>query len=362
MDTEKNLRRMPIEYLWDGLILEDDIFNYNGSVLLIPKGEIVTTSKLKKLSNFSVDEKYVMVCEECYYNILSNKNIPNKIRQKITENQSGYTELKQNVGGIFHKAADNKWFHNDEIEPVIQQISEKLNDMNPIVIFSCINFPRPMDEGLQRHSLNVAFLNGMMGEWLNLSQEDIRLLVMSGLLHDIGKTKIPEEILNAPRKLTKEEFAIVQRHPVYSYEMLENGFDERVRLTARHHHEKINGKGYPDKLVGDEISLFARITAVSDIYDAMVSKRSYKEGKLSLNVFDSFYEQKYDGLDMDLVMIFLKNMRRNFLNKKVVMSDTKIGEIMYIPPNDCAHPIVQTDEFIKQTDEQWFCKEIISEI
>ena len=101
MSTKKKLRKMPIEYLWDGLVLEDDIFNHNGSVLLLPKGELVTESKLKKLSNFSVEEKYVMVCEECYYNILSKANIPAEIRQKITENQTGYTEIKQNVGGIF---------------------------------------------------------------------------------------------------------------------------------------------------------------------------------------------------------------------------------------------------------------------
>lgn len=363
MSTDRKLRKMPIEYLWDGLVLEDDIFNHNGSVLLIPKGELITTGKLNKLVNFSVEDKYIMVHEESYYNILAKHDVPEEIRQKITENQTGYTEIKQNVGGIFHKAAEEKeWFQDDEIEPVIQQISEKLNDVDPILIFSCINFPRPMDEGLQRHCLNVALLNGLMGEWLGLSKKDVRLLVMSGLLHDIGKTKIPEEVLNAPRKLTKEEFAIMQMHPVYSYEMMGEAFDERVRLTARHHHEKMNGKGYPDGLSGEEISLFARITAVSDIYDAMVSKRVYKEGRLSLDVFDSFYKQQYDGLDMDLVMVFLKNMRKNFLNKKVIMSDKIIGEIMYIPPNDCAHPIVRSGKIIKQTNKEWYCKEILSEL
>ena len=363
MSTARKLRKMPIEYLWDGLILEDDIFNHNGSVLLIPKGEMITTGKLNKLVNFCVEDKYIMVCEESYYNIVAKNDIPDEVRQKITENQTGYTEIKQNVGGIFHKAAEEKeWFHDDEIESVIQQISERLNDVDPILIFSCINFPRPMDEGLQRHCLNVALLNGLMGEWLGLSKKDVRLLVMSGLLHDIGKTKIPEEILNAPRKLTKEEFAIMQNHPVYSYEMMSSAFDERVRLAARHHHEKMNGKGYPDGLVGDEILLFARITAVSDIYDAMVSKRVYKEGRLSLDVFDSFYKQQYDGLDMDLVMVFLNNMRKNFLNKKVIMSDKIIGEIMYIPPNDCAHPIVRSGKIIKQTNKEWYCKEILSEL
>lgn len=363
MSAGKKLRKIPIEYLWDGLVLEDDVFNYNGSVLLIPKGETITANKLHKLFNFSVEEKYIMINEDSYYNIMAKNNISEEIRQKITEDQTGYTEIKQNVGGIFHKAADEtEWLQNEEIEPVIQQISEKLSNVDPILIFSCINFPRPMDEGLQRHCLNVALLNGLMGEWLGLPEKDVNLLVMSGLMHDIGKTKIPEDVLNAPRRLTAEEFAIMQMHPVYSYEMMGENFDERVRLTARHHHEKMNGKGYPDGLKGEEISLFARITAVSDIYDAMVSKRVYKEGRLPLDVCDSFYKQQYDGLDMDLVMVFLKNMRKNFLNKKVVMSDKIIGEIMYIPPNDCAHPIVKSNDTIRQTNEEWYCREILSEV
>lgn len=80
--------------------------------------------------------------------------------------------------------------------------------------------PRPVDEALQRHSLNVALLNGIMGQWLGLDETDVRNLILTGVLHDIGKTKIPEEILNAPRKLTQEEFEIMKRHPLYSFELL----------------------------------------------------------------------------------------------------------------------------------------------
>lgn len=358
----KKLKKLPIKYLWDGLVLKDDIYDYSGSVLLIPKGETITSDKLEKLLNFEGNNKHIMVYEDTFYEILSDNDIPNEVRQKVTEDYTGYTQLKQNVGSVFHKADYENWTYNEELNATIQEIAEKLNHVDPIVLFACINFPRPMDEGLQRHSLNVAFLNGLMGDWLKLPKEDVRILVMAGLLHDVGKTKIPEEVLNAPRKLTKEEYKIIQMHPVYSYEMLrQGGFDERVRLAARHHHEKINGTGYPDKLKEEEISLFARITAVSDIYDAMVSKRSYKEERLPLDVFDMFYQSKYDGLDMNLVMIFLNNMRKSFINKKVVMSDGQIGNIKYIPPNDSDHPIIECGQTIKQTDRNWYCEKILSE-
>ena len=85
-----------------------------------------------------------------------------------------------------------------QMDPLVEAISEKLVQFDPIMIFSCINFPRPMDEGLQRHSLNVALLNGIQAEWLKLTPEDVKIFTLAGLLHDIGKTMIPEEILNAP--------------------------------------------------------------------------------------------------------------------------------------------------------------------
>ena len=75
----------------------------------------------------------------------------------------------------------------DELYKLAENISDKLVEIDPITILSCINFPRPMDEGLQRHSLNVSFMNGMIGKWLNLPDEDVRVLVLAGLLHDIGK-------------------------------------------------------------------------------------------------------------------------------------------------------------------------------
>lgn len=111
----------------------------------------------------------------------------------------------------------------------------------------------------------------------------------AGLLHDIGKVKIPDQILNAPRKLTPEEVATVKHHPIYSDEMLPADCDEKVRSAVRHHHEKLCG-GYPDNLGQEQISLFARITAISDIYDTMVSRRSYKSSVIAFQVLGLLME------------------------------------------------------------------------
>lgn len=355
----RKLQILPVEYLWDGLVLKDDIFNHTGAVLLLRKGETITRAKLDKLMRFYGDSRNIMVYEETYLDIVSDEHVPIETRRKITERRVGYTRLQQNVGGLFHRKDYEQWLSDEQMEPLTREVAGKLQDFDPVTILSCINFPRPMDEGLQRHCLNVALLNGLQAGWLSLPPEDVNMLVLAGLLHDIGKTMIPEDILNAPRRLTEEELAVMRRHPVYSDELLKGKFDDNIRLAARHHHEKLTGQGYPDGIMGDEIGLYARITAISDIYDAMVSARSYKGARLPLDVFDMFYEEQFDGLDRKLVINFLKNMRGEYTNRQVIMSDGGRGTIRYIPINDADHPIIRRGDDIRQTDDEWYCKEIL---
>ena len=358
--STKVFRTLPAEYLWDGLVLSDDIFDHTGKVLLLPKGETITKDRLNRLMGFYGDNKNIMVSEETYLEIMTDEHVPLEVRQQLTENHVGYTQMHQSIGNLFHRSDYDSWLSSEKLAPLLKEVSGRLEQVDPVTILSCINFPRPMDEGLQRHSLNVALLNGMQAEWLGLPQDDVNTLVLAGLLHDIGKTMIPEEILNAPRRLTEEELAVMREHPVYSDRLLTGKFDDNVRLAARHHHEKLNGTGYPDGIEGEEIGLCAKITAISDIYDAMVSARSYKGARLPLDVFDMLYQEEFDGLDRRYVMAFLKNMRERYTNRQVLMSNNRRGEILYIPLNDADHPIIRQDDDIRQTDEEWYCKEILS--
>lgn len=129
------------------------------------------------------------------------------------------------------------------------------------------------------HSERVALIARTLGERLNLPEADLNDIYLSGLLHDLGKVGVDDRVLRKPDQLTNEEFQHIQQHPLIGYQILSQLKSlQQILPGVRSHHESLNGKGYPDRLRGDEIPLMARIIAVADAYDAMCSDRPYRKG------------------------------------------------------------------------------------
>jgi len=129
------------------------------------------------------------------------------------------------------------------------------------------------------HSERVALLARRLGQQIGLETSDLEDIYMSGLLHDIGKVGVDDRILAKPGQLTEDEFRQIQQHPMIGYQILCQLRNlAQILPGVRHHHEAFNGKGYPDKLKGEGIPLMARIIAVADSYDAMISDRPYRKG------------------------------------------------------------------------------------
>ena len=143
-------------------------------------------------------------------------------------------------------------------------------------------------------------------------------------------------------------------HAVYSYDLLTE-FAEPVRRAARCHHEKVSGYGYPDRLGGAGIPYEARITAVSDIYDAMVSQRAYKTPRSPFSIMAMLAELKGRDLESGLVDVFNSNMPVELLNKPVVMSDGTIGVIRSYDPDDIEYPMVEINGMIVKTGTKLYC-------
>jgi hypothetical protein len=185
---------------------------------------------------------------------------------------------KKAVTSMFNEARMGKAVDSDSVMPLVEEISSSVA-RNPGALISIARL-KTADDYTYMHSVAVCGLMIALARQLDLSEADTREAGMAGLLHDVGKMAIPIEVLNKPGKLTDDEFVQVKGHPQAGHAMLlgGKGVSEIALDVCLHHHEKVDGSGYPHKLAGDNISLFAKMGAVCDVYDAITSNRPYKAG------------------------------------------------------------------------------------
>ncbi|EQC47355.1 HD-GYP domain-containing protein [Bacteriovorax sp. Seq25_V] len=167
------------------------------------------------------------------------------------------------------------------------------------------------------HSMRVAFLSLTLGKEIGLNEEELYDLELSALFHDIGKIGVPDSVLLKPARLTEDEFLQMKSHPEKSAEIL-RGFShfEKVAKYAKHHHERWDGRGYPEGLKGEDIPLFSRIILIADTFDAMTSSRPYRKGLDYEVAFAELEEFSGSQFDPELAKAFITAMRRDANQKE----------------------------------------------
>lgn len=173
------------------------------------------------------------------------------------------------------------------------------------------NLLRKKSPHFSDHNKRVGKIAKMIARKMDLSDEQIRMAYKAGLMHDIGKIGIREDILNKPEKLTPDEFNEIKFHPILGFEILKykEEFNE-IALITRQHHEMFNGKGYPDGLVGNQIHLIARIVSVADSFDAMTKDRPYakaRDRKYVLSEMEKLRDKQWDGKVVDAFLSLYNN-------------------------------------------------------
>jgi putative nucleotidyltransferase with HDIG domain len=165
------------------------------------------------------------------------------------------------------------------------------------------------------HNYRVAMYGLQIAQAMNLNAEMLQALTRGGLIHDVGKIQVPGEILNKPGKLTSDERVVIEHHPLTGYEMCSYiGLMNEELSVIRHHHEKWDGTGYPDKLKGTAIPLLARILAIADVYDALTSRRSYREPWSQERALQVIVEDSGTHFDPDCVSSFERLCKSGKLN------------------------------------------------
>lgn len=246
--------------------------------------------------------------------------------------------------------SDLKWVLND-ITVGDEMDYEKILDISKVIVGSidesshvikCITELKDFDEYTYIHSINVAFYSMLIARWMELPEFTIQQVIQAGLLHDIGKVKISNEILNKPGKLTSQELQVIKRHTVYGYNFIKDisYISESIKKAVLLHHERMDGSGYPFGYSEKSIGLLEKIVSVADVYDAMTQDRVYKKKVSPFDAFEMFLTDGKSMFDATVLEAFLKNMAAFYVGSKVTLSNGYIGEIVYVPPQDILNPII----------------------
>jgi len=352
--NENILKSVSVNLLYDGMVLQDDIYDSTGDRLLLTSGNVIDDSQIENIISLNNGSYTIYVTGRTHEAMVSRKpEIEVESHGKIEE-VTGYTEKKDETFKLLEEIAQKKAVSMESMKVLSHDLSARLDSTPPAVIISLINAMAPVDEYLQRHSVNVSFLNGLVGRWMGLSAVEVDKLVLIGLMHDCGKTMLPPKVLNAPRKLTSVEYEVIKMHAKYTYDLLSE-FPEPIRIAASSHHERLNGGGYPKRLASGDVILEARITAISDTYDAMVSQRVYQGPQSPFSVMAKLENMSKNELDSTLIRIFLENMPKELVDKPVKMSDGTIGIVCEYDANDIEFPNVALSGRVIKTNRDIYC-------
>lgn len=337
-----------------GMVLASDVLAQDGS-LVVPAGTTLDMKSIAKLSDYHILEIDIedKPAESAPAQPASQQEDKPTYYEKVRESAQfrefcdqydlGVVQLQGELNDIAKKHIP---INEDALLEHTMSIINKYT--NKLQLFDMLHSLREFDDMTYAHSINVALVASIIGQWLHFSEDDIRVLTLAGLLHDIGKVNIPPEILNKPGKLTPEEFEIVKRHVNDGYDILKTqNIDNRIKEACVFHHEKCDGTGYPFGLKSEKIPVFAKIISVADIYDAMTAARSYRKALCPFTVIEQMERQCFTSLDPNYALPFLKNVVSSYIHNNVKLSDGRTGEVVLINDRSLSKPSVMCNgEFI----------------
>lgn len=348
----------------DGMVLSRDVYTSDGQ-LIATTGTVLDTDTILKISGYHIIEVFIFTEGEdisgIYTEIIEN---PNDLQPIVPESSSYLDKIRASKDfKEFEKVFNNTI--EDFKENMTDFINGKSSEINVsdlmegplelfnnsrsnLHIFDMLHSMRSLNDASFVHSLNVALISSVIGKWVGYDDLQINILMLAGLLHDIGKTLIPEDILTKPGRLSLSEFSIMKTHTLLGYRKLaDESLPTEVKETCLLHHERADGSGYPFGLKLDKIPEYTQIVSIADVYDAMTADRVYRGALCPFDVLAVIERDAYSKYNPDFAFTFLKNVSASYLHNNVLLSDGREGEIVLINNNAISRPIVQCDnEFI----------------
>lgn len=294
------MRVVPIESVREGTVLAKTIFDDDGRVLL-REGVKLTYAYIKKIKQLKILSIYI---RDEYSDSEIEDVIKPEFRQKAikTVKETFFNVHRNNLATNDKKRDDYIKTMSDITLSIMDELLCKKN-----VLINMVDI-KSMDNYTYQHCVNVAILSLIIGIELKLNKKELYDLCLGALMHDIGKVMIPKEILLKPGPLSDDEYEKMKQHTSLGYDYLKGSLEipSTSRIIALYHHERIDGKGYPEKRGGDGINMLAKIVAVADVYDALTSDRPYRKAMSPNNALEYIMAGCSVQFDYSIVKAFAK--------------------------------------------------------
>lgn len=340
------MKLVSVQDLIPGMRAGVDIYNM-WNQLVVPKNTIFTQNIIERLHDYEIP--YIKISiddDELESDDAENSTLSHSERIKSSRTFKEFQkEFTNNIYVIQDAFNDVVKKHTPlDVDILLEKTATVFSKANGTNIFDMLHNIREYDDSTYVHCLNVSLICNVIGKWLNLSDADTEILVLCGMLHDVGKLTIPDSIIKKPGKLTDEEYKLVQTHATRGYEILKDQkLPESVKYTALMHHERCDGSGYPSRLPYEKLDRFARFVSIADVYDAMTSARVYRGPLSPFTVVEIFEKEGLQKYDPECILVFLEHIVSTYLNYQVQLNDGRTGEIVLINKHALSRPLIKLD-------------------
>ncbi|MDO9225383.1 MAG: HD-GYP domain-containing protein [Pseudomonadota bacterium] len=287
------------------------------------QGQDVADAITEEEVRHEIDERLVDIAMERPTEIL-----PVPLGAEIERAKRLHHDANRIVRGIVRDIRLGKQIEMEQVEPLVEHMVDSIfRNQDALLPLARL---KDHDSYTFQHSVSVCALLVSFGRGLKLERPIIKELAIGGLLHDVGKARVPDEILNKPAKLTDAEFTKMKSHVVQSIIILQNtpGISQIALDVAGQHHERFDGSGYPNQLKGDQISLYGRMGAIVDVYDAITSDRVYHKGMPPSAALGRLLEWSSYHFDPALVKAYVKSLGIYPTGSLVRMESGRLGVVM----------------------------------
>ena len=342
--------RVQTNRLRKGMTIKNTVYSRSG-VILIPANTPVTKEIVTLLSRHFID--YVIVE---YDRDIPAPPVPeapdvpvNTDPPKIDEQK--FTEFKQSFEVAEHVLSENLIeivSNNSEVDvPALLGMLNNIVENSEADINLCDMLLRmkKSDEDLYTHSINVSLFSQILAKWMNFEQEEIEIVMISALLHDIGILKYPKEDLAVFRFRNDLAEGRFSKHVITGYNLIKDkSIDNRIKQAVLTHHERLDGKGFPLRITQKNINRYARCIAIADIYDTLTMKEEGIESMSPFAVLNYLEKNGHHKLDSQMLMTFITRISNNFIQHRVLLNTGETGQIVLINKFNVTRPLVQLRE------------------